>query len=110
MRLVNKTKEVELADKLRQPKSLKEKMVGLLGKDSPEAIHFKSRWGIHTLGMKFPIDCIVCDKNMVIRKIGKNIKPGRFFFWSPRFKNVIELPAGTVDETNTEVLDKLSFI
>lgn len=110
MKIINKTKDKVITEKARKAQSIKEKAMGLLGLESPEPIYFQTRWGIHTIGMNFPIDCIVLDDDMVVRKTGKNIGPGRIFVWNPKYKNVVELPAGTIDKTNTEVLDKTSFI
>lgn len=85
--------------------SFKKKTEGLSGKEFPEPVYFKTRWGIHTFGMNFPIDCIVADGNMVVRRVKENLRPGRFFFWNPKFQNVMELSAGTVRKTETEISD-----
>lgn len=107
MKLKNKTRDRVLSDNIGHPKNLKERSVGLLGKDEPESIYLQTRFGIHTIGMNFPIDCIVADDNMVIRKIKKELEPGRLFLWNPKYRHVFELPPGTIKETNTHILDKL---
>lgn len=109
MKLVNKTKENTISDNLNKASSFKEKAVGLLGSNDPKAIYFQTRWGIHTIGMNFSIDCIILDKNMTVRKIKENLKPGKLFVWNPKYNNVVELPSGTVEQKNIEILDKLSI-
>lgn len=70
-------------------------------------IDFPLFWcGVHTFGMKFSIDVVVLDKDGIVRAIKKNMPPGRFFFWNPRWKRVLELPAGS----GVEKEDKLELI
>lgn len=109
MEIINKTKDKVIAENVHKPENIKEKVSGLLSYEDPEPIYFQTRWGIHTIGMNFSIDCMVMDKNMIVRKIKKNLRPGRLFIWNPKYNNVVELPPGTIDKTNTEILDKISF-
>lgn len=109
MKIINKTKDRVIAEKVHQPKTMKEKATGLLGYENPEPIYFQTRWGIHTIGMNFPIDCLILDENMIVRKVKKSLEPGQLFIWNPKYKNVVELPAGTLEDTGTEVLDKISI-
>ena len=58
-------------------------------------IDFPLFWcGVHTFGMKFPIDVVVLDRNNIVKKIKKDMRPGKFFFWNPKYKKVLELPVG----------------
>jgi len=73
-------------------------MQGLIGKTKPQALMIKTRFGIHTFGLKFPIDILILnDKNKVIL-IKKNLKPNRIFLWNPIYKKVLELPPGTIEK------------
>lgn len=68
-------------------------------------IDFSLFWsGIHTFGMKFPIDVVVLDDNTTVKRIKRDMKPGRFFFWSPKYKKILELPVGSGVEIG-DVLD-----
>lgn len=82
--------------KVKNTANLKEKIVGLIGKDRPENLLIKTRFGIHTFGVKFPIDVVVINKQNKIVTIKQNLKPNRIFFWNPIFNKVLELPFGTV--------------
>lgn len=89
--------------------STKDRLVGLIGSDKPEAVMFLTRFGIHTFGMKFPIDILVLDKDNKVVKIAQNLKPGNLFFWPPKFNKVIELPKGFVSKKKIKVGSKISL-
>ncbi len=73
-------------------------------------INFPLFWcGVHTFGMRFPIDVIVMDDAYIVQTVRRNLKPNRFFFWNPKYRNVIEFPAGTADGSNTATGDALAF-
>lgn len=74
-----------------------DKSVGLIGKKYPESILFQTRFGIHTFGLKFPIDILVLDNDRVVY-VKENLFPNRFFIWNPKYKNVIELPQGFIKD------------
>ena len=79
--------------KILRPKILKEKSRGLIGSDGTHGIYLKTRWGIHTFGMTFPIDVVVLNKEWTVVQIKKNLKPNTIFFWNPRYADIIEVPS-----------------
>lgn len=83
---------------VRNLKSLKEKTLGLLGKAKPYPVLFQTRFGIHTFGMKYPIDVVILSKECIVKKVEKNLQPNRLFFWNPVYNRVLELPHGMVRE------------
>jgi hypothetical protein len=109
LKLVNLKNEIVVADNLFIAKTWKEKAQGLLGKDEAEPIHFKTRWGIHTFGMKFPIDVLVCDDNFGVKKIFQNVGSGKVIAWNPVWSNVFEFKAGTVQTADIALGDKLKI-
>ncbi len=109
MELVNRTKHTVLADKVEVLNTLKEKTDGLLHRTEPAAVFMRTRWGIHTVGMHFAIDCAVCDEQGIVRACARALPPGKFFFWNPRHRSVYELPAGTLARTGTEPGDRLEM-
>ena len=86
------------------------KVKGLIGEKTPEAIVFKTRFGIHTFLLQFPIDVIILDKNARIVAIKRNMKPNRVFFWNIRFDKVIELPVGGLEKSKTQIGDFVEFV
>lgn len=95
--------------KVRLLKGFLDKSIGLLESAKADPVYFTTRFGIHTYGMKFPIDAIVLDNNNRVMKTAENLKPNRFFFWLPIYNRVVELPAGTVKKLkiNNEDIIKL---
>jgi len=78
-------------------------MRGLIGVQKIEPVFFTTGWGIHTYGVLYPIDVVILDKNNRVVKIRKGLLPNRFFFWNPRHKTVVELPAGTIEKMGISV-------
>ena len=59
--------------KVKRLETLKEKTLGLIGREKVTPVIFETRFGIHTFGLKVPIDVLILDnKNKVARKIIKN--------------------------------------
>lgn len=90
-------------------KNLKEKVTGLIGKDKPSSLFLKTHFGIHTFGLKFPIDVLVLDGKNEIVSVKQNLKPGRIFLWNPRYNKVLELPPGTIDEKKIKINDTVEL-
>ncbi len=64
--------------------------------------------GVHTFAMKFAIDIVFLNKKRVVRKI-RNSVPKRRIALDLMAHSVLELPAGTMVATRTEVGDQLEF-
>jgi uncharacterized protein len=64
--------------------------------------------GIHTMGMKFPIDVLFLDKKRRVVKIRAAMPRWRLAacLWA---HSVLELPSGTVAETKTAAGDQLEL-
>lgn len=75
-----------------------EKVKGLIGKKNPEAILIQTRFGIHTFGLKFPIDIAVIDRTDAVQITKYSLKPNSIFLWRPKYDRILELPAGTLKE------------
>jgi uncharacterized protein len=78
--------------------SVRDRTIGLIGQNKISPVLFFTRFGIHTFGLKFPIDVIILDKQNIIRKISQNLKPNSIFVWPLKYNKIIELPAGFVKE------------
>lgn len=112
MKIINKTKNVILADNTIIADTPFKRIRGLLGrKDFAEgqAIIIKPCNSIHTFFMGFPIDVLFVNKhNQVIKAISALI-PWRLtrIYFSAAF--VIELPIGTIQSTFTSQGDILTI-
>jgi uncharacterized membrane protein (UPF0127 family) len=109
MTIKNKTKQTTISENVTISKTEKEKIIGLIGEKYPKAIMFQTRFGIHTFFMNFPIDILILNKQNHVVVIKKNLKPNRLFFWNPNFTSVIELPQGTIENTQTALHDILTI-
>lgn len=90
--------------------SLLGKSLGLIGKEKPYPLYFQTRWGIHTFGLRFPIDVLILDNKNSVQKIKKFLRPNRIFIWNPQFYRIIELPAGTIDKLHINHMDNISIL
>ena len=104
------TRNSILAGEISYAASLRGKTKGLLDDISPRALFFETRWGIHTFGMRFPIDVLVCDRAWRVRAMREALPPKRFFFWNPVLFRVFELPAGTIRERHVAFHDVLAIV
>jgi uncharacterized membrane protein (UPF0127 family) len=65
--------------------------------------------GVHTFGMKFPIDVLFLSKKRKVLKIRHDMDRRRLAVcW--RAHSVLELPAGTLAATGTQPGDELELI
>jgi len=64
--------------------------------------------GVHTIGMKFPIDVVFLSKKRKVLKIRREMKKWRMSVCL-RGHSVLELPAGMCDLAETVVGDQLEF-
>lgn len=63
---------------------------------------------VHTFFMKFPIDLVYVDKRRKVRKVRSRVPAWRLSACLSAH-SIVELPAGTVEQTGTQVGDELVF-
>lgn len=88
---------------VKEARNFKEKIQGLIGKDKPQALLIRTHFGIHTFGLKFPIDVLILNKENKVVAMKKNIQPKKIFFWNPIYEKVLELPLGTIEKKRIEM-------
>ena len=109
--VVNLTRRAEIADRVQLAGVGRDRRKGLLGRDgmsAGEGLWIVPCEAVHTFGMRFPIDLVYLDRQKRIVKIRSNVGPWRISACL-RAHSVIELPAGTVRDTNTITGDSLAF-
>ena len=62
---------------------------------------------IHTFFMKFPIDVVFVDKNLKVRKVKRNVPPGKFIWPIFSAHSVFECAAGFLDAHPIQEGDQL---
>ncbi len=113
MKIINKTKNIQIANNIKLANNLFTRLVGLLNKSSlteDEGLLIKPCRSIHSFGMKFNIDAIFLDKNNQVKHIIKNMKPWRCSKIIFSADKILELAAGVADKTKIEVNDILEFL
>lgn len=110
MPVINLDKKTWLATRVVKADSFLSRLIGLLlwQKLGPEEALWLTRCkGIHTVGMKFPIDVIFLDGSQTVVGTLRSVKPYRFSRFYLRCRSVLELPIGSIKKSHTEVGDQL---
>jgi uncharacterized membrane protein (UPF0127 family) len=111
LRVTNVTRGRPLADRADIADTSAKRRTGLLkhtGLARGEGLWIVPCEGVHTFRMKFPIDVVFLNKQRKVLKIRPNMVKSRIAL-SLLAHSVLELPAGTLDETGTERGDQLEF-
>ncbi len=112
MKVINMSKNALLADEALLASTTLRRMVGLLGRKSlreGEGLIIRPCNSIHTWFMRFPIDVIFLDKRGRVIKLLPEVPAFRFSPLVWKSKMVVELPAGTINRSGTEVEDHVAF-
>lgn len=59
--------------------------------------------------MSVPIDVLILDSRLKVVSMKQNLLPNRFYFYSPKFSTVIELPQGSIHKFRIDINDKISI-
>jgi uncharacterized membrane protein (UPF0127 family) len=110
--ILNLTKNTIISKKVKVANGFLSRLKGLMFKKEigeNEGILLTETNSIHTFFMFFPIDVLFLDENFSVVKKLENLKPNLLVFPFKKAKFVVELKAGKIKETNTEIGDKLIF-
>lgn len=111
LRVRNLTRSTVLATAAEIADTTRKRTVGLLKHDSlppGEGLLITPCEGIHTFGMKFPIDVVFISRAKRVLKIRPALVRRRIALCL-RAHSVLELPAGTARQTGTEPGDQLQL-
>lgn len=109
LQIFNQTQNVVLVENVKTAQTTIARMKGLLGKKhlEQEGLLIKPCKQIHSIGMRFPFDAVFLDGNDQVCHIHENMMPGEISKFVVKAKAVLEIPAGTVQKTNTCIGDLL---
>jgi uncharacterized protein len=115
MKLVNKSRNLELADDVRVAQSFWSRTKGLIGQSSLprgsslwiQGTRFIACNSIHTWFMSFPIDAIFVDRKLRVKAVYRNLAPWRVTWPTAGAHSVFEMAAGALTESNVEIGDQL---
>ncbi len=107
------SRSVMLAAKVCKAETLKDRMIGLLGRTTlpeEEGLWIIPCKSVHTIGMKFPIDVLFVDKSLSVVRVVHALSPGRMTRVCLTAKSVIELAAGVARRHAIAPGDRLQAI
>jgi len=102
-----------LGERLRVADSIYSRLRGLLGHPEPgqgEGLLIKPSNGIHTVGMRYPIDVLFVSPEGWVLRCERALPPGRFVPYVAGSSCVLELPAGTIEAIGTAVGHRLAVV
>ena len=113
MKVINSRNNAVLADKAKMADTFMSRLIGLLNRrslDKGEALILKPSNSIHMLFMRFAIDVLFLDKDGKVVGLLHSFKPFRFsrIYFSACM--TIELPANTLNDTQTKLSDTIKII
>ncbi len=112
IKVTNQTRGTLVAASTSEARSFAQKLFGLMGRarlpESGGLIIYRTNW-IHTFWMRFPLDVIYVDRERRVVGLDESLPPNRVGkpFWPAQA--VIELSAGAVRASRTQVGDQLQF-
>jgi uncharacterized membrane protein (UPF0127 family) len=111
LRIVNRTRQTELGNRIETADRGPKRRKGLLGRDglaAGEGLWIVPCEAVHTFAMRFPIDLVYLDRALRVVKVRHNVVPGRISACL-RAHSVIELPTGAVRHAQVQPGDMLDF-
>jgi len=112
MKVIDEITGKSVADDLVTARTVLARMKGLLGRDSlssGEGLLIQPCMGVHTFGMKFPLDIVFLDREDRVVAVKRNMPPNRISRLYPSAASVLELPAGTLGSLRMVKGDRLIF-
>lgn len=108
----NLTRDTTIASRARVASSLRDRIVGLLSTREVlpgEGLLIERTSSIHMFFMRYPIDVVFFDKHRRVTKLVHSLKPWRIVPWAWGARDCLELRAGALDGTDTQVGDQLEI-
>jgi uncharacterized protein len=110
----NRTRSQYLATRLSVADTHWSRLRGLMGKTVSDFQQESGLWivpcrGVHTLGMRFPIDVIYMDRDRVVVHLEPALPPWHFAPVRLKAASVLELPENTIRSTGTTIGDQLEI-
>jgi hypothetical protein len=108
----NTTRSCTLVERCELANSFLSRLRGLMGRRSLEpgqGLLIYPESSIHMFFMRFPIDAVFVDKHDMVLSLHPELQPNRSFAskWGARY--VLELPAGVIAQSGTQVGDQLAL-
>jgi len=110
----NQTRQAYLATALAVADTHWTRLRGLVGVAPDDFRNGYGLWiipchGVHTLGMRFPLDVVYLDRSLTVIHVQSGVPPWRFAPVRMQAASVLELPSRTAAETSTAVGDRIEI-
>ena len=108
----NPVRQSVLGDRIGVADTTLTRFVGLMGRGSLAPGHgllIRPSNGVHTLWMRFSIDVLLLDRERRVLSVYRSLRPFRVTAVKWNAAAALELPAGTIAATNTQLGDELKF-
>lgn len=112
VKIINKTRNVVLADKAQIADTFLSRAMGLLGKkglDEGQGLIITRCSSIHTFFMRFKIDVAFLDRNNKVVALANSLAPARIAGSPLKARVAVELPTKTLARTNTQKGDEIDI-
>lgn len=112
MQIVNITRQTELCTQAEHAASFLRRLRGLMfRRNLPRGagLLLEPEWSIHTFFMRFPIDVLFLNRSHIVLAAHQSVPPNRLGPVHRGAHAVLELPAGSIAETNTHAGDQLDI-
>ena len=113
VRVENVTRGAVVAERVRVARSMRDRTVGLLGRDAlaaDEGLWIERSPSIHMFFMRFAIDAVFIGADGRVTKVVPNLKPWRVVWWAPGARDCLELAAGAAARSGTQPGDELRLV
>ncbi len=111
VRVVNRTRDAVLGERVERATTPWTRLVGLLGRAGLEAgggMWLEPCDSIHMLFMRFPLDVVFVDAEGAVVDVVEGLRPWRATWPRAGARATLELPVGAVARTGTRAGDILS--
>jgi uncharacterized membrane protein (UPF0127 family) len=112
-RVENVTRGTVVAERVRVARTMRDRTIGLLGRDAiaaDEGLWIERSPSIHMFFMRFAIDAVFLDADGRVTKVVPDLKPWRVVWWAPGARDCLELAAGAAARSDTQPGDQLQLV
>jgi len=112
LRISNPVRQSVLGDRIGVADTTLTRFVGLMGRGSLAPGHgllIRPSNGVHTVWMRFSIDVLLLDRDYRVLSAYGDLRPFRVTTINWKAASALELPAGTIASTNTQLGDQLQL-
>src|SRR5208283_2121606 len=113
IKVVNTTKGTTVGSDIAVAETIRSRLIGLLGRgrlNAGEGLLITPSSGVHTWGMRFPIDVVALDSQMRVLEVREDLGGFRPAAVGWKTRSVLELPVGTIRQSQIEIDDQLAIV